>query len=234
MVSTLAASTRMDPQAVKLMWFSVARQTRPMDVKACPYVGLAKKHHDVEVKVVDLGQYSAEHSNSCMFLSCAASIADRRLQGFADAELPGVLGDGFSSVWSFSQEVSIEELVEDHARSRMSTLGRMADALRHAACEVLVHDEDFYFPFFHSAGAIHAEQSREDFRKWVGKLRGDEEGDELVLLALARLCGVAIQPVQASGYRVPIMDPTGSAESGAIFYWGNDNKHWVWLRIMDK
>ena len=31
--------------------------------------------------------------------------------------------------------------------------------------------------------------------RWVSKLRGDEEGDELVVLALSRLCGVAIQPV---------------------------------------
>lgn len=30
--------------------------------------------------------------------------------------------------------------------------------------------------------------------RWIEKMRGDEEGDELVILALSRLCGMAVQP----------------------------------------
>merc|ERR1719263_393630 len=65
-------------------------------------------------------------------------------------------------------------------------------------------------------------------------LRGDEEGDELVILALARLLGIAVQPVQQSGYRVPLMDPTGATETHCISYWGNDDRHWVWLRAINE
>ena len=38
--------------------------------------------------------------------------------------------------------------------------------------------------------------------------------------------------VQKSGYRVPLMDPCGELErtSGWISYWGNDDRHWVWLK----
>ena len=62
------------------------------------------------------------------------------------------------------------------------------------------------------------------------RLRGDEEGDELVMLALARILGIAIQPVQQSGYRVPLMDPMGVFDKEGASYWGNDDRHWVWLR----
>ena len=68
----------------------------------------------------------------------------------------------------------------------------------------------------------------------MAKLRKDEEGDELVILALARLLGMAVQPVQQSGYRVPLMDPTGAAETDCISYWGNDDRHWVWLRVLNE
>merc|ERR1719291_40534 len=62
-------------------------------------------------------------------------------------------------------------------------------------------------------------------------MRQDEEGDELVMLCLSMLPGMPVQPVQQSGYRVPLMDPKEMAsDPGAISYWGNDDKHWVWLR----
>lgn len=230
-IGQLAGTSQLEPQAVRMLWLSVARQARPVGGPADEYITLAKRHHDVEVDVFDLGQYSAERSNSCMFLTCAASIGHRRLQGFADAELPGVFGTALEDEGLFHQTSSIEDLIAEHSRTRLGTLGRMADALRHAACEVLLHDQDFYLPFFHPIRAerIDVEPS-EDFCRWVHKLRGDEEGDELVILALARLCGMAVQAVQRSGYRVPLMDPTSTAESGCLAYWGNDDKHWVWLR----
>jgi len=165
-------------------------------------------------------------------LVCAASIAHRRLQGFADADLPGIFGTALEETGAFQQVFAIGDLVDEHVRTRLSTLGRMADALRHAACEVLLHDRDFYIPFFHPVRTqcTSSEPSEEDFCKWVEGLRGNEEGDELVMLALARLCGMAIQAVQRSGYRVPLMDPVGTALSGCLTYLGNDDKHWVWLR----
>lgn len=239
-IDGLASSSAMDPQLVKLLWFSVARQTRPIKAPVSLYVSLAKKHHNIDVEVIDLGQYSQKHCNSCMFLTCSVALADRRLKGYADAELPGVLGSALESCGVFEQTSSVEELVAEHQRHRDSTLGRMADALRHAACELLLCDEAFYLPFFHPvhevSGTISdAPSETERYRRWVEKLRGDEEGDELVILALAHLCGVAVQPVQQSGYRVPLMDPTG-AESykGCITYWGNDDRHWVWLRNLNE
>lgn len=232
-VGALAGASHVEPQAVRVLWLSVARRARPVGGPADAYVALARKHHALEVSVVDLGQYSSEHSNSCMFLTCSAAIAHRRLQGHADAELPGLLGAALDAAGAFAQTTSIEDLVEEHSRTRLSVLGRMADALRHAACEVLLHDEAFYLPFFHPVTAADVVPTAEDFRKWVERLRGDEEGDELVILALARLCGMAVQPVQQSGYRVPLMDPTGAVESGFVTYWGNDDRHWVWLRPKD-
>lgn len=233
-VNGLAASAGMEPDAVRMLWLSTARQARPVGGPAMAYIELAQKHHGVDVEVVDLGQYSAEHSNSCMFLTCAVSIADRRLKGYADAELPGVLGECLEAAGSFDQTFSIDELVEEHSRTRMGTLGRMADALRHAACEVLLFDKEFYRPFFHPVRGGHISPSEADFDRWVKKMRGNEEGDELVILALARLCGIAVQPVQQSGYRVPLMDPTGAVGSDCITYWGNDDHHWVWLRTNEE
>merc|ERR1711990_320886 len=53
-----------------------------------------------------------------------------------------------------------------------------------------------------------------------------------VVLALARLLGIAIQPVQQTGYRVPLMDPIEAAlHGGSSVFWGNDDIHWVWLRL---
>jgi len=228
----LSASYKMDPQAVKMIWLTVARQIRPEKGSTAVYPALAQKHHNTEVEVVDLGQYSEKHNNSCMFLSCAAAVADRRLQGYDDARLIGMLGDMIEACAPFMQTSSIPELVEEHSRGRDSVLGRMADALRHAACEVLHWEEDFYLPFFHPVH-ISAESDpsghKAEYKRWVQKMRGNEEGDELVILALARLCGMAVQPVQQSGYRVPLMDPTDSAKKW-ITYWGNDDKHWVWLK----
>jgi len=234
-VRLLAGDFGMNPQVVQMLWFSVVRQARPTAAPGtiAPYVALAKEHHNIAVEVVDLGQYSAEHHNSCIFLTCAASLADRRIKGCADADLPGVLGEALAAAFGAKSTVSIQDLVAEHTRCRVSSLGRMADALRHAACEVLLHDEAFYLPFFHPTGSLAGEAdepSSEKFVSWVEGMRGDEEGDELVVLALARLCGLAVQPVQACGYRVPTMDPTSSADSGSIVYWGNDDKHWVWLR----
>jgi len=226
-INGLASSAGMEPDAVRMLWLSTVRQARPVGGPSVAYVELAKKHHGIDVEVVDLGQYSAAHSNSCMFLTCAISIADRRLKGHADAELPGVLGACLESAACFDNSPSIEQLVEEHGRTRSGTLGNMADALRHAACEVLLFDKDFYAPFFHP---VRCAGSLMNFDTWVARLRGNEEGDELVILALARLCGMAIQPVQQSGYRVPLMDPVGAAETQCITYWGNDDHHWVWLR----
>jgi len=234
-IQSLSRSTGMEPQAIRMIWMSVVRQARPTSGPAASYVRLTKEHHGLQIDVVDLGQYSAEHSNSCMFLTCAVTLADRRLSGFSDAELPGLLGEALDASFS-AQTVTTEDLVEEHHVNRGGVLGRMADALRHAACEVLIYDEEFYRPFFHPVGSMLSsptEDISETFKRWVKKLRGDEEGDELVMLALSRLCGMAIQTVQQSGYRVPVMDPTGAAESGYVVYWGNDDKHWVWLRPKD-
>lgn len=238
----LAASSGMEHEAVRMLWLSIARQARPVGAPTELYISLAKEHHDVEVEVIDLGAQSAEHTNSCMFLTCAATLADRRAKGYEDAMLPGLLGEAlYDAAPDGNAMASIDELIEQHRRNRSGTLGRMADALRHAACEVLQHDADFFQPYFHPVrpGTPHASSSRmmgEDemkqaYFRWVTKLRGDDEGDELVILALARLMGMAVQPVQQSGYRVPLMDPTGTSETDCISYWGNDDRHWVWLRV---
>jgi len=234
----LAASSGMEQEAVRMLWMTIARQARPVGAPTAAYIALAKKHHGVEVEVIDLGAGSAKHTNSCMFLTCAAELADRRAKGYADAVLPGLLGDALSDAAPDGNSMaSIDELIEQHRRCRSGTLGRMADALRHAACEVLQHDVDFFWPYFQpvrGGASFRMEISEADSKKayfeWVAKLRGDEEGDELVILALARLIGLAVQPVQQSGYRVPLMDPTESAETDSISYWGNDDHHWVWLR----
>mmetsp|Transcript_81494 Transcript_81494/g.161787 ORF Transcript_81494/g.161787 Transcript_81494/m.161787 type:complete len:506 (+) Transcript_81494:50-1567(+) len=223
----LASSADMEPDAVRMLWLSTVRQARPVGGPTVAYIELAKKHHGIDVEVVDLGQYSAHHSNSCMFLTCAVSIADRRIKGYEDAELPGVLGMCLDSAARFDDSLTLEQLVEEHGRTRSGILGKMADALRHASCEVLVFDKEFYEPFFHPVRCAGKSIS---FDTWVERLRGSEEGDELVVLALARLCGMAIQPVQQSGYRVPLMDPVGAAETQCITFWGNDDHHWVWLR----
>lgn len=240
-VSGLATSSGMEREAVRMLWLSVARQARPVGAPKDTYARLTKEHHGIEVEVIDLGQYSDQHSNSCMFLVCSAALADRRSQGYDDAILPGLLGDALLEAAPDTNAVaSIDELIEQHRRHRGGTLGRMADALRHAACEVLHHDADFFRPYFHPVGLRHKELPEADSKKaydeWVQTLRGDEEGDELVILALARLIGMAVQPVQQSGYRVPLMDPTGAAETDCISYWGNDDRHWVWIRpaLIDK
>lgn len=232
-VGGLATSSGMEREAVRMLWLSVARQARPVGAPVDTYAKLTKQHHGIDVEVIDLGQYSAKHSNSCMFLVCSAALADRRSQGYEDAILPGLLGDALLEAAPDTNAVaSIDELIEQHRRNRSGTLGRMADALRHAACEVLQHDSEFFRPFFHPVRLTgHSEaDSRKAYDDWVAKLRGDEEGDELVILALARLIGMAVQPVQQSGYRVPLMDPTGAADTDCISYWGNDDRHWVWMR----
>merc|ERR1712194_3791 len=229
----------MGTQVVRLLWLSVVRQARPVGGSMDTYATIAKRHYDVETEVVDLGQYSAEHSNSCMFLTCAISMAHRRLEGFEDAVIPGILGQAIEDSGCFKQ-TTFELLIEEHKRSRISALGRLADALRHAACEVLLADEDFYIPFYNpvrrrdpGAGNDRGPNA-EDFRRWVKNLRSSEEGDALVLLALTRLCGMAVQPVHKVGYRVPLMDPLDVGESGHFHYWGNDDRHWVWLRVVKK
>merc|ERR1712046_22967 len=99
-------------------------------------------------------------------------------------------------------------------------LGAMADALREAACQVLATDKDDLLPYFHPVRSyLDADASGAAYDAWLKKLAGDEEGDELVMLALAQLLGMAIQAVQQSGYRVPVMDPTGAAKEDCVLYW---------------
>jgi len=238
-IQRLALSSGMEPQAVRMLWLTVARQAKPVGAPVAVYTALAKDHYNVDVEVIDLGAASAENTNSCMFLTCATALADRRTKGYDDACCLGVLGDALmEAAPACNAMFSIDELVEQLRRHRAGTLGRMADALRHAACELLQHDSESFRPYFHPVRGSFSSLSDEDAEKayfqWVAKLRKDEEGDELVILALARLTGMAVQPVQQSGYRVPLMDPTGAAETDCISYWGNDDRHWVWLRVLNE
>merc|ERR1719215_975926 len=105
----------MEPQVVRFLWLSVARQARPVGGPLDAYISVARKHHDVEASVVDLGQYSAEHSNSCMFLTCAISMANRRLEGHEDAVIPGILGEAIESSGCFKQ-TTVDLLIEEHKR----------------------------------------------------------------------------------------------------------------------
>merc|ERR1719203_1332610 len=111
-IEQLAATSKLEAQVVRFIWLSIARQAGPVGGSLDEYVTFARKHHNLNAEVVDLGQYSAERSNSCMFLTCAASIAHRRLQGFTDAELPGVLGVAIDDAGFFDQRASIEELIQ--------------------------------------------------------------------------------------------------------------------------
>jgi len=211
------------PELEEMTWTGFLK-TGPCVVVEPSYVQLAQKHHGVRVEVVDLGQYSAEHSNSCMFLSCAVGIVDRRIKGLAGA-LPAVL----DAILAFEPQArSVEALVEAHRADRCSTLGSMADALRFISCETLESAKDEFQPYFHPLCELDTTSITGAYDEWVSRLRDDEVGDELVLLALAKLCGVAIQPVQSSGYRVPLMDPMNVAKEG-VLYLGNDDRHWVWL-----
>lgn len=230
-IRELASLAEVNEQVVKMLWLSIARQTRPSDSPLSLYVDLAKKHHDVGVEVVDLGQYSAKHNNSCMFLTCAVALADRRERGYDDGPV-GLVGEQIEAAVPFGQAISLADLIHEHLQDRCSMLGQMADILRHAACEVLLSDKEYFLPFFHPISVAHGVSDKDAYGRWISKMRGDEEGDELVVLALSRLCGMAVQPVQKSGYRVPLMDPFGEKESatGWISYWGNDDRHWVWLR----
>lgn len=241
-IANLARDAGMDPQKVRMIWLTIARQARPVRAPVRAYIKLAREHHGLDVDVLDLGQFSAEHSNSCMFLCCALSIADRHIRGFEDAHLPGGLGEALEACGLDSQNeiLTVDALVEQHRQTSRGTLGQMADALRDAACEVLAFDEDFFLPFYEPVrrrGAPDDDSTMEEkYRAWVAQLHGDEEGDELVILALTRLCGMAVQPVQQSGYRVPLMDPTSAAdeEDAWVTFWGNDDRHWVWLRPKEK
>jgi len=236
-ISNLAKDSEMTFEAVRMLWLTVARQARPVGAPADVYVDLAKQHHDVTVEVIDLGALSAKHTNSCMFLTCAASLADRRFKGYDDFP-PGALGDALAaSAPGGNEMMPIEELIEQHRRTRAGTLGRMADALRWAACEFLTVEADNFLPFFFPRRGGRKlgddpEALRSAYDAWVTNLRGDEEGDELVVLAISSLLGLAIQSVQQSGYRVPLMDATGRSKEDGVVYWGNDNKHWVWLRVL--
>jgi len=229
-VSDLAESVGVDTKEVKMLWHSVARQVRPKGGGSSIYVDLAWKHHQKRVEVVDLGQFSTERANSCMFLTCAVSLADRRLKGFADAELPGILGAVMTAECVRERGEDVNYYIEEHRRNRCSMLGTMADALRLVVCELLATDRDEFQPYFFPVhGSLAEKAPAKAYDEWVANLRRSEEGDELVMLGLAQLCGIAIQPVQQSGYRVPLMDPTEASASG-VLYWGNDDKHWVWLR----
>lgn len=233
-ISELASRFLMEPDKVRLLWLTVARQARPVGAPVEVYVSLAKQHHGIDVEVIDLGQFSAKHSNSCMFLTCSAAIADRVSLGLHELP-PGPLRDDIAAAAPCSNAGSpIDELIEQHRRTRSGTLGRMADALREAACNLLVEDAAFFQPFFSPvrgrAGRDDAIAMANQYAEWVEKLRGDEEGDELVIMAVSRLLGLAVQPVQQSGYRVPMMDPTGASACHGASFWGNDDRHWVWLR----
>eukprot|EP00930_Biecheleria_cincta_P078426 TRINITY_DN65889_c0_g1_i1.p2 TRINITY_DN65889_c0_g1~~TRINITY_DN65889_c0_g1_i1.p2 ORF type:complete len:447 (+),score=83.26 TRINITY_DN65889_c0_g1_i1:75-1415(+) len=234
-IQSLATRSGLGFDAVRMLWLTVARQVRPVGAPVEVYVTLAEQHHGVKVEVIDLGARSAKHTNSCMFLTCAAALADRRAKGYEDSP-PGVLGDLLAAAAPGGNDMTpIEELIEQHRRTRAGTLGRMADALRHCACEYLTIEEESFLPYFSPVRGVAGggeDAMKQAYANWVQKLREDEEGDELVILALATLLGLAVQPVQQSGYRVPLMDPT-EAKEDCILYWGNDDRHWVWLRIVE-
>jgi hypothetical protein len=169
-----------------------------------------------------------------MFLVCAVTIADRQARGVGSLPLSH-LGEMLEAAAPGSNALSpADDLIEQHRRTRAGTLGRMADALREAACDMLSSDADFFRPYFsplRGRGDGGDEALIRAYAAWVDRMRGNEEGDELVILCLSRLLGFAVQPVQQSGYRVPLMDPTGAADKeGEVTFWGNDDRHWVWLR----
>mmetsp|Transcript_26083 Transcript_26083/g.60863 ORF Transcript_26083/g.60863 Transcript_26083/m.60863 type:complete len:615 (-) Transcript_26083:205-2049(-) len=225
-IEKYATSASMSMEAVRMIWLQAARQARPVGAPVARYVSLAKRHHGIDVEVVDLGGGSAKHQNSCMFLTCAVSLAEQRSRGFDFPD--GPVGDSLRAACPDTNAFEpAEELIAQHRRTRQGTLGRMADALREAACQALALDSEFFRPFFSPLRGGGSDKKAYD--SWVQKMHGDEEGDELVILALARILGIAVQPVQQSGYRVPLMDPMGVAEKSGVSYWGNDDRHWVWL-----
>ncbi|CAE7496977.1 unnamed protein product [Symbiodinium sp. KB8] len=128
-IRNLAESANVDPKAVQLLWLSVARQARPAPAAGEPtptvYPELAKRHHGISVEVVDLGQYSEKHSNSCMFLTCAITLADRRLQGREDAQLLGTLGDQLEAIAPTAQTAgtAFPTLTHWHCARHMSSGG---------------------------------------------------------------------------------------------------------------
>jgi len=228
-IHELAHNFKLETRVVRMVWLSFVRQVPQKG--ADTYVVLAKRHYNIDVVIFDLGQYSADHSNSCMFLTCAITLLDQHLNSCDDTFVGGLgmIGDVLTRLVPDPTAVTLENLVEAHHSWRGSTLGRVADFMRHAACQVLNDDADFFQPYYHSI-QDDVVTDADAYHRWVTTLRGDEEGDELVILALARLCGMCVQPVQKSGYRVPMMDPTESTREPFLTYWGNDDKHWVWLK----
>jgi len=231
LITTFAGSAGMDREGVRMLWLQAARQARPVGAPAAQYVALARRHHGVDLEVIDLGGGSTKHHNSCMFLTCAVSLADRRQRGY---DFPrGPLGAQLEAACPETNAAEpVEELIAQHRRTKSGTLGRMADALRSAACQALLLDAEFFRPFFSPIRG--GGSDKKAYEAWVRKMEGDEEGDELVMLVLCRLLRIAVQPVQQSGYRVPLMDPVGVAEKEGVSYWGNDDRHWVWLQEAQK
>merc|ERR1719401_2557966 len=136
MIRDMANSAGIDQEVVRFIWMQVARQARPIGAPAQVYVSLAAEHHCVSVEVIDLGQYSTKHANSCMFLTCAAAIVDRQARGVGTLP-PGELGEMLVSAAPGTNAGSpIDDMIEQHRRTRAGTLGRVADVMREAACDM--------------------------------------------------------------------------------------------------
>lgn len=238
-VEKLARQTSKGEMEVRLRWMNVVKSARPIGGPTDVYVDLAKRKYGLHVEVLDLGQFSASWSSSCLFLVCAASLLHLECAGTVIEPLtvfcPGEALEGFRpSDMNFT--MAADDIIRDGLENREGVLGQMADVLRSAVCDALEREDEFYQPYFvpvverSRAWKPTNQSTSEDYRRWVQCMRGNAEGDELVVLALCRLCGVAAQTVHKSGYSVPLMDPLNVAGLGRICYWGNDDKHWVWLR----
>ena len=54
-IDKYAASASMSKEAVRMLWLQAARQARPVGAPVDKYIELARRHHGIEVEVIDLG-----------------------------------------------------------------------------------------------------------------------------------------------------------------------------------
>ena len=111
--------------------------------------------------------------------------------------------------------------------------------LRKAACDELSGNAHLYRPFYAAdVGYRRSKKTRAGvvepvcqaaYEGWVSALRGSDESDQLVVVALARCCRISVQVIVAFAYVVSFVDPAGVGRGSRQCWWENYGAHWVQL-----